>query len=177
MKLMIMNLAIVTVVSGLYLFAPALPDDLSLPHHAILSTTAHTLRLDSARTALPYPVVAHHWSPDYFRKVALASDQIVLMAYDSGLVFPRDYPGWITWITYQAETSKKALNGLPGELIIGLPSSEEWTVSHQTQAETLQIALAGLRTGMGERTDGIAIYPFWETDDAEWRLIEISLGR
>ena len=146
----------------------------SLPHHAILSTTANPLRLDSARTALPYPVVAHHWSQEYFRNVAQASDQIVLMAYDSGLVFPRDYLGWIS---YQAETSQKALNGLPGELIIGLPSSEEWTASHQTQAETLQIAFAGLRSGMGERIDGIAIYPFWETDDAEWRLIDSSLGR
>ena len=29
---MIMSLAIVTIASGLYLFAPALPDDLSLPN-------------------------------------------------------------------------------------------------------------------------------------------------
>ena len=145
----------------------------SLPADAWLSTTAHPLRLDSTRTALPYPTVAHHWSPDYFKRVAERSDQIALMAYDSGLPFPRDY---VNWLTYQAEKSAAALEDTPGELIIGLPTSEEWTPSHQTQAESLRVALAGLRAGISDRIDGIAIYPYWETDDQEWRLIADSLG-
>lgn len=145
-----------------------------LPGDAWLSTTAHPLRLDSTRTALPYPRVAHHWSPDYFKRVAERSDQIVLMAYDSGLPFPRDY---MYWLTYQTETSANALQDMPSELIIGLPTSEEWTPSHQTQAESLRIALAGLQAGISNRVDGIAIYPYWETDDQEWQLIAISLGQ
>ena len=95
------------------------------------------------------------------------------MAYDSGLPFPRDY---VNWLTYQAEKSAAALEDTPGELIIGLPTSEEWTPSHQTQAESLRVALAGLHAGISDRIDGIAIYPYWETDDQEWRLIADSLG-
>ena len=146
----------------------------NLPDAALLSTTAHPLQLDSARTALPYPQVAHHWSVEYFRTVAERSDQIVLMAYDSGLPFPRDY---LNWLAYQVEASASALKVAAGELIIGLPTSEEWTPSHQTQAESLRIALAGLRAGFDDRIDGIAIYPYWETDAEEWRLIDSGLGR
>ncbi len=145
----------------------------SLPVDAWLSTTAHPLRLDSTRTAVPYPPVAHHWTPEYFRRVAERSDQIALMAYDSGLPFPRDY---LNWLAYQAENSASALRDMPGQLIIGLPTSEEWTPSHQTQAESLRIALAGLSVGLSDRIDGIAIYPYWETDDQEWQLIATSLG-
>lgn len=146
----------------------------SLPVHAWLSTTAHPLRLSSTRTVLPYPRVAHHWSLEYFKRVAERSDQIALMAYDSGLPFPRDY---MNWLKYQVETSAMALQDMPSELIIGLPTSEEWTPSHQTQAESLRIAMAGLRAGISNRVDGIAIYPYWETDDQEWQLIAKSLGQ
>lgn len=144
----------------------------NLPVNALLSTTAHPLRLESAWTTLPYPTVAHHWTPNYFRRVAESSDQIVLMAYDSGLPFPRDY---LNWLKYQVTATAASLKSVPGELIIGLPASEEWTTSHQTQAESLRIALVGLHAGIDDRVDGMAVYPYWETDEYEWRLIDTSL--
>ena len=163
------------VADGDAMFLAALDDVRNnLPDDALLSTTAHPLRLDEARTAMPYPTMAHHWSPQYFKLVAARSDQIVLMAYDSGLPFPRDY---LNWLTYQVEASAISLRDTGGELIIGLPTSEEWTPSHQTQAESLRNALAALSAGISDRIDGIAVYPFWEMDDEEWRLIDISLGR
>ncbi|MCY4072591.1 MAG: hypothetical protein OXG60_14955 [Chloroflexi bacterium] len=146
----------------------------SLPPQAFLSVTAHPLRLVKPVTALPYPALVHHWSQDYLKQVAQRSDQIVLMAYDSGLVFPRDY---LNWVAYQTAASQEALQDIDAELLVGLPTSEEWTPSHQTQAETIRIALSGLRAGISDRLDGIAIYPFWETDAREWGLIDSSLGR
>ncbi len=145
-----------------------------LPAEAFLSVTAHPLRMTKSVTALPYPTLAHHWSQDYLKQVAQRSDQIVLMAYDSGLLFPRDY---LNWVTYQTAASQKALQDVAAELLVGLPTSEEWTPSHQTGAETIRIALNGLRAGISHRLDGIAIYPFWETDAKEWQLIDTSLGR
>lgn len=146
----------------------------TLPAEAVLSVTAHPLRLVKPVTALPYPVLAHHWSQDYLKQVARRSDQIVLMAYDSGLPFPRDY---LNWVTYQTTASQEALQDVNTELLVGLPTSEEWTPSHQTQAETIRVALNGLHAGISDRLDGIAIYPFWETGDKEWQLIDLSLGR
>ena len=158
---------------------PYLPEILqgirgSLPPDAWLSATAHALRLDGRVTAMPYPIVEHHWTREYLQRVAESVDQIALMAYDSGLPFPRDY---LSWVSYQTVASQQALLDFETELIIGLPASEEWTPSHQTQAETLRIALAGLKTGIESRLTGIAVYPYWETDATEWQLISRSLGR
>lgn len=146
----------------------------AMPARAFLSATAHPLRLQEPVTFMPYPVVAHHWSPAYFERVAKNVDQIVLMAYDSGLVFPRDY---LNWMRYQVERSQATLQNDPTELIVGASLSAEWTLSHQTQSETLELALAGMKTAMAERLDGVAIYPFWETNDNETGLIARSLGR
>ena len=145
----------------------------ALPAGALFSATAHPLRLDEAVTLMPYPTIQHHWSAPYFRRVAQNVDQLVFMAYDSGLVFPRDY---VSWIRYQVARSQDALRDVSTELIIGASVSEEWTVSHQTQAESLTFALAGIKTGLTDRLDGIAIYPFWETDESDFRLIANSLG-
>jgi len=155
-----------------YLEILAAIDD-SLPPGAYLSATAHPLRLDEMVTVMPYPAVAHHWSEPYLRRVAQHVDQIVLMAYDSGLIFPRDY---LQWTRYQVARSQEALGGVSAELIIGASVSEEWTISHQTQAETLSLFLAGLNMGLAERLDGIALYPFWELDERETQLIASSFG-
>ncbi len=145
----------------------------ALPAGALFSATAHPLRLDETVTLMPYPHVRHHWSAAYLGRAAQHVDQLVLMAYDSGLVFPRDY---ISWVSYQARRSQEAMRGLTAELIIGASVSAEWTASHQTQAETLTFALAGIEAGMGERLDGIAFYPFWELDKGVSKLISKKLG-
>ena len=106
----------------------------ALPTNAILSTTAHALRSDTQVTSIPYPIIEHHWSPEYLRQVASLSDQVALMAYDSGLIFPADYR---SWMTYQVSESTKAMHGLDTYFLIGLPTSEEWTPSHHIHAETL----------------------------------------
>lgn len=146
----------------------------ALPQGALLSATAHPLRLEDSVTIMPYPTVAHHWSAPYLRLAAQHVDQIVLMAYDSGLIFPRDY---LQWTRYQVARSLEALASISAELIIGASVSEEWTISHQTQAETLSLFLAGLKTGTAERLDGIALYPYWELDNRETQLIASSFSR
>ncbi len=145
----------------------------TMPRDAFFSTTTHALRLDHPVTVSPYPMQGHHWNPDYLRQVAQHVDQLALMAYDSGLSFPRDY---LDWMTYQVTVSQQTLIDSPVELLIGLPTSEEWTPSHQTQAETLLIALNGIQNGYTGHVDGIAIYPYWDTDDAEWRLIMTAIN-
>lgn len=148
----------------------------ALPQGAFLSVTAHAIRMDRVVTLTPYPMVAHHWTPEYLWTVASHVDQITLMAYDSGLPFPADYRNWVA---YQVKMSAYVLANSGTELVIGLPTSEEWTPSHQTQAETFSNALYGLRGGLNEQLDattvaGVAIYPYWETSPQEWQALTDS---
>lgn len=141
----------------------------TLPAGASFSSTAHALRLNEIVTLIPYPQVAHHWSPAYLQQVAAYTDQIALMAYDSGLPFPRDYRAWVS---YQTTTAAEALANVDVELLIGLPVSEEWTFSHQTQAETLNHALSGFGSSFTEGVDGIALYAHWEISEDEWDAVQ-----
>jgi spore germination protein YaaH len=141
-----------------------------LPEGTPFSSTAHALRLQENVTLVPYPQVAHHWTPSYLQHVANYTDQIALMAYDSGLPFPRDYRAWVY---YQTRAAAVTLADTNVELMIGLPVSEEWTWSHQTQAETLSNALDGLSSGFADETDGIALYAHWEISDAEWEAVQV----
>lgn len=148
-----------------------------LPEGSFLSTTAHALRMTSPQTVIPYPEIEHHWSSQYLFDVATLVDQVALMAYDSGLPFPADYR---RWLAYQVRESTAALAESNVALLLGIPTSEEWTPSHQTQAETLSEAINGLREGLAvsqfpTALSGIAVYPYWETDETEWQLIDSNL--
>ncbi|MBC7813456.1 MAG: hypothetical protein H7175_20010 [Burkholderiales bacterium] len=149
----------------------------ALPPEAILSTAVHALRLTENVTDIPYPTMAHHWSADYLRRVAQNADQVALMAYDSGLPFPADYR---EWMAYQVRASADALSGVDVNFLIGVPTSEELTPSHNTTAESLTNALVGLRAGFAasdspQVIDGLAVYPYWETSADEWALLDTLL--
>ncbi len=141
----------------------------ALPIGVPFSTTAHALRLETPVTLIPYPQVAHHWTSAYLQQVAAYTDQIALMVYDSGLIFPRDYR---SWVAYQTRSAAKALTGTNSELLIGLPVSEEWTPSHQTQAETFGAALVGFSSEYSQSIAGFALYPYWEINADKWRVIQ-----
>jgi len=142
----------------------------ALPEDVILTTTAHALRLEGFVTLTPYPTQAHHSTPAYLRKISQRVDQVALMAYDSGLFTPADYRAWMA---YQVQESAAVFVDSDTELLIGVPTSEEWTRSHQLQAESLDNALSGFGAGLDAVDEigsisGIAIYPYWETDEEEW---------
>ena len=139
---------------------------------AMVSTTAHALAVTDAVTIVPIPRQAHHWEPSYLQTVARLVDQVVMMVYDSGLVFPRDY---YHWTQYQIETSLAVLNESDSEFLVGLPTSEEWTASHQLMAEKIEIALHAFDMADPNTIDGVAIYPYWETDSHEWQQIQHSV--
>jgi hypothetical protein len=139
----------------------------ALPPDTPLSVAVPALRPFRPVTSVPYPHVAHNWTSDYLRQVGELSEQIAVMAYDSALPFPRDYR---SWMRFQVEETAKALAGTGAELIIGVPTSEEWTLTHQTQSESLENALAGVKMAQADIA-GIAIYPHWETSPEEWEEI------
>jgi hypothetical protein len=145
-----------------------------LPEGAILSLAAQALHPTEAIVLAQYPKTDYRWSNNYLKRVAENSDQIAIMAYDSGLFLPSDYR---SWMAYQTRTSADILAEVDSELLIGVPASEEWTLSHNITTEYLANALYGVQLGISQTAhyaviDGIAIYPDWEVSDAEWVLVD-----
>lgn len=145
-----------------------------LPSGAILSLAAQALHPIEPVLVEQYPKTDYRWSADYLKEVAANSDQIAIMAYDSGLFLPRDYR---LWMAYQVKTSAESLSGLNTELFIGVPASEEWTLSHNITTEYLTNALYGVQLGISQTEEyetitGIAIYPYWEVDSSEWIALD-----
>jgi hypothetical protein len=145
-----------------------------LPSGAILSLAAQALHPVEPTIVEQYPKTEYRWSEDYLKQVAENSDQIAIMAYDSGLFLPRDYR---VWMAYQVRTSAAILAPFDTQLFIGVPVSEEGTLSHNLTVEYLANALYGVRLGISQSQDfetvtGIAVYPYWEISESEWALLD-----
>jgi len=113
------------------------------------------------------------WERDYKQSVALLVDQMVVMAYNSGLGAPSDYT---QWMAYQVQTFAESISELGGgtEIIIGIPTYDDEPPGHYTSVENVITAVEGIKLGIelsGTAADfvrGAAIYASWETDDQEW---------
>jgi hypothetical protein len=131
---------------------------------------------------VPIPWLGRNlWRPGYLREVGQRVDQVAIMTYDSHLPFPQLYR---YFQRFQVIAASQALDGLPVELLIGVPTSEERTLSHQPHAETMETGLTGVVDGLNDVdtrrhiVTGVAIYPDWETDSQEWAAYErLWLGR
>ena len=146
----------------------------ALPATATLSLATHALHPYEPVTAVPYPKLPTSWSPEYLRRVAERCDEIAVMAYDSGLFLPSDYR---SWMAFQIRATASALEDVGTRVLIGVPASEEWTLTHNTTTEYLANALYGVRLGLSQANtpaeiDGLALYPHWEVSLDEWRLID-----
>ncbi len=119
----------------------------------------------------PLSSVIGLWKGNYYRRVAAHLDEIVVMNYDSTMRSPWLYE---QWVHFQVIGITRALRGTRARLLFGVPTSEEETFGHQPQAENMHSGLRGIIAGLNDaetlpdRLSGVAIYPHWETDAAEW---------
>lgn len=76
--------------------------------------------------------------------------------------------------TYPGSHFNRGLNAV----LFGIPTSEEQNFTHRPAAENMASGLRGTLDGLNDlaavpsAVTGVAIYPEWETDAAEWRLYE-----
>lgn len=114
------------------------------------------------------------WDKRFKQRVALLTDQMAIMAYNSGLSDPNDY---VQWVAYQVQTYAQAVHELDGgaQIIIGIPTYDDELPGHDTRVENVPSALTGVKVGLqasGEaavRIYGVAMYAAWTTDDTEWQ--------
>ncbi|MFN8380264.1 MAG: hypothetical protein U0452_16520 [Anaerolineae bacterium] len=113
------------------------------------------------------------WSDTYKQSVALLSDEIAVMAYNSGLTTPEDYT---QWVAYQVSTFANAIAAL-GEgthVMIGMPTYDAEPPGHDPLVENITSAEAGYELGLEQAGDnagfvrGRALYANWTTDEQEW---------
>lgn len=119
---------------------------------------------------LPSMLGSYGWSESYFAQVGARCDQIAVMAYDSGLGFPRHY-AWL--LRQQCERVPRALAQTHCRVLIGVPAYEQGGASHHAHAENLRVALRAVREGLDDnpnagRVDGVALFADYSMDEGEW---------
>jgi hypothetical protein len=119
------------------------------------------------------PLRRSFWSEDYYLATIGASDQTVVMAYDSGLSFTKAY---VEFVRHQTSLlSEWACGTNEHELLIGVPSYEDVPTYSDPQVENLRTAALGVRAALEGQPAlpscfaGVAIYSYWVTDADEWR--------
>lgn len=121
----------------------------------------------------PYTTPGAMWSQEYKQRIALLADEIVVMAYNSGLSSPQDYE---IWMAFQVTQFVSAIAPLEAgtRLLFGIPTYDAEPPGHDPAAETVQAAITGIQRGIGQSgadadmVRGIGIYAEWSTDVSEW---------
>jgi len=115
------------------------------------------------------------WTADYYRRLAAAVDQIVIMVYDTGLPTAPLYRRYVAY----ASRSMTATLGTQthARVLLGVPTYDGRGITHRGDVETLENALLGVVSGLrgkpeGGTFEGIAIYAEWTTDTDEWNAYE-----
>ncbi len=113
------------------------------------------------------------WEDAFKQRVALLTDQMAVLAFDSGLTSPVDYS---EWVAYQVETYARTMAEIDTTrgIIIGIPTYDDNAPLHLASVENVDSALNGIRRGLSlsgttaEYITGTALY--WEatTDSQEW---------
>lgn len=108
-----------------------------------------------------------------YKNVAKYADQIVVMAYDTGI-----NSEWLyRWLV--KEQTIWLSNLLEGkELFIGIPAYDDEKEGFNPKIENLENGLKGIISGLNNfRSDeenfaGAAIYPYWEVTEKEWEIYQ-----
>jgi hypothetical protein len=116
------------------------------------------------------------WTTAYYDRVAAEADQVVVMAYDTGLPTPILYRRYVSYAAAKV-TSELVRTHARARVLVGIPSYDETGLMHRAGVETLENGLlgcvAGLRgVGGGGTFEGVALYAEWTTEPKEWAVYE-----
>jgi hypothetical protein len=137
--------------------------------HAVLSVAAPKLEPVPGLAGAAVWAGGTWWSSRYLASVAHEVDQVVLMAYDTGLPAESLYGGYV------ARQTRLALRAVPPsrDLLIGVPAFHDRNPAHHPEAETVAAALRGVRLGMSgdvaRSRFGVALYVDFAATEADWR--------
>jgi spore germination protein YaaH len=136
-------------------------------------------KLLSAATPLwlPSPLRTFGWSEDTYADVAATCDQVVPMCYDSGFWLPRSY----VWLVRRqsVHVTHAVGRGNPRcRVLFGLPTYGRGGLSHNPRAESLLLAIKGVREGLAAPGAnhsvfaGVALFADYTTSEAQWQTYD-----
>ena len=128
---------------------------------------------------LPAGLRRYGWSDAYFARVAATCDLIAVMCYDSGVYFPRAYVGLVHQQAVHVTRAVKQGNA-KCRVLLGVPTYGEGLPSHNPKAETLAMALRGVREGLADPAAdpsvfaGVSLFADYTTTAQDWRAYNVS---
>jgi hypothetical protein len=138
----------------------------------------HLLSLSAIR---PGPVALpmapnFFWTVEYYLRVGALADQLVVMAYDTGLPTAPLYERYTAWAA-STVTSELVEHHLRARVLLGVPTYHQTGLMHRAGVETPAHAIAGIVAGLrglggGGTFEGVALYAEWTTDPADWAVYE-----
>jgi len=138
----------------------------------------HTLSLSAIRPG-PFPVPGAPnfvWTPAYYARVASVADQVVVMAYDTGLPTAALYKRYTAWAAGTV-TSALVEHRARARVLLGIPTYDDTSLMHRGGVETPANAISGIVAGLrglggGGTFEGVALYAEWTTDADDWAVYE-----
>ena len=112
------------------------------------------------------------WRADYYRAVAVRTDQIAVMMYDTAMPFDWLYGTIVAWETWRLMD----IVGPETTLFMGVPTYEDEHFGFHPVAENMQSSLRGIGIGLAfvdprpNANVGAAIYAGWTTEEDEWAV-------
>lgn len=116
-------------------------------------------------------------SPEEFSRLSSHVDQVMVMAYDTGLQEPLFYTTFVSLATQRFLEDQES----QVKFFIGIPTYEDKRDNFNPDVENLTTAILGVQNGLeasGTKPTflGVGIYAHWTTDEAEWKELESLLN-
>lgn len=146
----------------------------ALPSGALLSIAAEKWAPNAtvASWASSAGRASSWWTSYYYAAVATHVDQMVVMAYNTGMPTAGLYQ---VFVKQQVQHILDAIRTArrPPQLLVGIPTYGDEGFWHRAGAENVATGLAGITAGLNSEQDaspfgGVAIYRFGVTSDGDW---------
>jgi hypothetical protein len=132
--------------------------------------------LQETRSALhgkPLSIAAAVWHHTYMREMAPRCDQVALMSYDLRGAAPTP-DAYQLAMQQMTEAMCRLFRGSGCKVLMGVATYEEENAFHDPRVENVENGLWGVRRGLLSSPDasafqGVALYPHWTMDEADWQ--------
>jgi len=116
------------------------------------------------------------WTADYYARVGELADQIVVMAYDTGIPTPSLYRRYLAYVSGRLSRTLGDAHSR-ARVLVGVPTYAGAGIMHRAGVENPENALLGIVAGLrglgaGGTFEGVALYAEWTTDEEEWETYE-----
>jgi hypothetical protein len=118
-----------------------------------------------------------HWELSFMREVCKSTDEIAVMAYDTGITSAQDYEKTLSAWTRQLAATLPPPSGRGCEWLMGVSAYDDDKDYHRPDVETIEHSLNGIVAGLRgikipSNFRGVAIYASFTADERKWAVYD-----